>query len=194
MGAYPGQLGPFGEFTAEILRLADADVEFTRYDGDRDGHPDAIFIVLQSIPDNFLLGPATGISWLGFDGAMVADDGARIDAQDGTVQRGRSFAELAGTVGHEYGHMLGLPDLWDYAFVRANRGRPPAEDSAEIGAWGLMGWGARRPARVPDPPRTPASRLALDGRPRTEAGQSIRLSDSPTRWARPAAGPRRAAA
>jgi M6 family metalloprotease-like protein len=37
---------------------------------------------------------------------------------------------------HEYGHALGLPDLYDVAYDN------PAQDSAGIGHWGLMGWGA----------------------------------------------------
>ncbi|NKB67401.1 MAG: T9SS type A sorting domain-containing protein [Candidatus Latescibacteria bacterium] len=37
---------------------------------------------------------------------------------------------------HEFGHALGLPDLYDVAFG------DPQGDSAGIGGWGLMGWGA----------------------------------------------------
>ena len=43
---------------------------------------------------------------------------------------------------HEYGHLLGLPDLYNVDYLRSPEA-PPEEDSAGIGAWGLMGWGAR---------------------------------------------------
>ena len=42
---------------------------------------------------------------------------------------------------HEFGHGLGLPDLFDTSPM-LEPGEGPAEDSAGIGAWGLMGWGA----------------------------------------------------
>jgi len=41
---------------------------------------------------------------------------------------------------HEYGHILGLPDLYDTAYLRM-KDAGPADDSAGIGGWGLMGWG-----------------------------------------------------
>ena len=37
---------------------------------------------------------------------------------------------------HEFGHALGLPDLYDLKYTG------PEDDSAGIGKWGLMGWGA----------------------------------------------------
>ena len=58
------------------------------------------------------------------------------------VQVGRSFAETAGTIAHEIGHLLGLPDLFATAWLRAEENSGPEGDSAGIGRWGLMGWGA----------------------------------------------------
>jgi hypothetical protein len=42
---------------------------------------------------------------------------------------------------HEFGHALGLPDLYDKSF-QDDPDQDPSEDSAGIGRWGLMGWGA----------------------------------------------------
>ena len=42
----------------------------------------------------------------------------------------------------EFGHILGLPDLYNTAFLQSKTPLPPERDSAGIGAWGLMGWGA----------------------------------------------------
>lgn len=42
---------------------------------------------------------------------------------------------------HEFGHGLGLPDLYDTSFL-ITPGQNPAEDGAGVGAWSLMGWGA----------------------------------------------------
>ena len=161
VGAYLAEerteIGDFGSFCLELLRQADGDIDFARFDddgpdgipnsGDDDGVVDALFILLASAPTNFLLGSATGFGSLGFEGDFRTDDpgisgkSIRISADQGTIQQGRNFAEGVGSMCHEYGHVLGLPDLYDTEFL-SRQGAGPEEDSAGIGVWGLMGWGA----------------------------------------------------
>ena len=149
--------GRFAEFAHEILVEADQAVDFTRFDndgpdgvpnsGDDDGRVDAVFIILAATPSGFLIGDATGVGHLGFEDDFVTEDlgvdgdPIAIPADRGTLQRGRSFSEAVGSMCHEYGHVLGLPDLYDTPYLQTPD-RPPDEDSAGIGAWGLMGWGA----------------------------------------------------
>ena len=150
------RVGEFAQFSLEVLRQADADIDFARFDndgpdgvpnsGDDDGVVDAVFIVLASTPSDFIVGAATGLAHLGFEEDFVTDDvgangeAVRIDPARGTLQQGRTFAEAVGSMCHEYGHLLGLPDLYNVDFLRAESAIPE-EDSAGIGAWGLMGWG-----------------------------------------------------
>ncbi|NKB70131.1 MAG: T9SS type A sorting domain-containing protein [Candidatus Latescibacteria bacterium] len=149
--------GDFGRFSLEILQQADLDIDFSRFDddgpdgvpnsGDDDGAVDALFLVLPRVPANFLRGPATGISSLGLDAPFSTDDRAadggfiRIESSRGTLQKGHNASTAIGTICHEYGHLLGLPDLFNTLFL-AQSDAPPADDSAGIGRWGLMGWGA----------------------------------------------------
>jgi len=151
------EIGDFGSFCLELLQQTDLEIDFARFDddgpdgipdsGDDDGVVDALFIVLASTPTNFLLGRATGFGSLGFEGDFRTEDTGisgkpiRISANQGTIQRGRNFAEAVGSMCHEYGHVLGLPDLYDTEFL-SRQWAGPEEDSAGIGAWGLMGWGA----------------------------------------------------
>ena len=153
----PGQLGQFGRFVAEILQQADRDIDFSRFDsdgpdnipdsGDDDGWVDALFLILPSVPESFLLDAATGIGNLGLaESWETGDAGAsgnpiRISSMQGSILQGRTFAGTVGSMCHEYGHLLGLPDLYNTAYLQSEE-TAPESDSAGIGAWGLMGWGA----------------------------------------------------
>jgi M6 family metalloprotease-like protein len=153
----PAENGDFGQFSLEILEQADVDVDFSNFDndgpdgvpnsGDDDGDVDGVFLVLSSVPGNFFLGNATGVSGLGFSQYFTANDLSagrdpiRISPVNGTIQQGRNFTEAVGSMCHEFGHVLGLADLYNVGFLHMKEALPE-KDSAGIGAWGLMGWGA----------------------------------------------------
>ena len=146
--------GDYGRFAREIIQAADADVDFSRYDndgpdgvpnsGDDDGYVDYIFIVSASAPAGFIVGDATGVARLGLVNEFVTQDRAlrggfiRVQSKSGSVQRGKTFAEAVGIMAHEFGHFLGLPDLYDREYESG-----PEDDSGGIGYWGLMGHGIR---------------------------------------------------
>ncbi|MCC7262458.1 MAG: VCBS repeat-containing protein [Candidatus Latescibacteria bacterium] len=150
----PGKLGSYGQFVREVLEQADAEVDFTRYDndgpdgvpnsGDDDGVVDYLFVMVSSTPRGFILDGATGIATLGLKGPFIsADWGARgqpIQVQSGSdhgsIGQEGTFSQTVGTMAHEFAHGMGLPDLYDLDYD------DPGEDSAGVGRWCLMGWGA----------------------------------------------------
>lgn len=153
-----GEKGRYGDFVDEILTLVDADSDLGAFDndgpdgvpnsGDDDARVDYVFILLSTIPDGFLLGGADGIAGLGtkFRSANAKTPaGKRILVSGinyhGTIMEERNFAQTVGLMAHEFGHSLGLPDLYDLSF-RDEVAQDPADDSAGIGCWGLMGRGA----------------------------------------------------
>ncbi|MCY4602712.1 MAG: immune inhibitor A, partial [Gemmatimonadetes bacterium] len=151
---YADMEGGYGRFAREIIEAADADVDFSRYDndgpdgvpnsGDDDGYVDYIFIVSASAPTGFIVGDATGVARLGLGYDFVSQDRAlhggfiRVQSKSGSVQRGKTFADAVGIMAHEFGHFLGLPDLYDREFDDE-----PEDDSGGIGYWGLMAHGIR---------------------------------------------------
>jgi M6 family metalloprotease-like protein len=153
----PLRSGGYGAFCREILEQVDREMDLTRFDndgpdgiansGDDDGYVDAVFFILASAPRGFLRGPATGIANLGVEADWATDDLAttgepiRVSYKRGTIQQGRTFSEAVGVMCHEYGHVLGLPDLYNTGYLQ-KEGALPEEDGAGIGAWGLMGHGA----------------------------------------------------
>ena len=159
--AEPGGLGRYAQFNREILEQADGDTDLGRFDndgpdgvpnsGDDDGYVDVVFINLLTVPAGFFIGTATGLASLGLDNDFISDDPAasgghirvrsRFTGFGGTTQRGHVFSVTAGTMCHEFGHVLGLPDLFDQSSVTQGNELDPAEDSAGIGKWGLMGLG-----------------------------------------------------
>ena len=60
----------------------------------------------------------------------------------GVLQRGHTFELAVGSMAHEFGHRLLLPDLYDLDYdLDPELG--PVDDSGGIGYWGLMGHGNR---------------------------------------------------
>ena len=149
-----GEVGHYGQFIREILTKVDVDIDLGQFDndgpdnlpnsGDDDGVVDYLFINVRSTPRGFILGGATGIAgWNSEPDYLARDtspngDPVRVGSTPsrGAILQQGSFAQTVGTMAHEFGHGLGLPDLYDHAYAT------PEEDSAGIGRWGLMGWGA----------------------------------------------------
>ncbi|MCF7805838.1 MAG: M6 family metalloprotease domain-containing protein [Candidatus Marinimicrobia bacterium] len=123
---------------AELVREAvdaaeNAGVDFSQYDNDGDGEVDGLFIV-HSGPGAEESGNTDYIwshKWnLAASGSTRNYDGVLIDSY--TIQPEKQFGRHTG-IGvycHEYGHAIGLPDLYD-----TNGG------SEGIGEWGVMGSG-----------------------------------------------------
>ena len=160
---YANADGGFGDFAREIVEAVDAEVDLGLYDndgpdglansGDDDGYVDFLFIVTRAAPQGFIVDAATGIARLGlgqdYRSGDLALGGGRIRIRadgsqrgvGGAVQQGRNFAEAVGSMAHEFGHFLLLPDLYDTSDLGSEI--DPQEDSAGIGYWGIMAHGNR---------------------------------------------------
>ncbi|MFA6111376.1 MAG: immune inhibitor A domain-containing protein, partial [Candidatus Latescibacterota bacterium] len=151
--------GEYGRFVQQVLARVDQEIDLGRFDndgpdgvpnsGDDDGFVDYLCLCVRSVPRNFIIGSATGIARLVPDVPWLSQDpgfggGAILISPTGhgALLAEGGMAQTVGAMAHEFGHGLGLPDLYDTSFLGI-AAQDPVEDSAGIGAWGLMGWGAQ---------------------------------------------------
>jgi M6 family metalloprotease-like protein len=136
-----------GDFIQELLVAADANIDFSQYDGDGDGYVDLVAI-LHPLQDGACQGsshiwahrwvysgwkgaPYQTNDWGGTDWVYVDDYVIQSAVGGPNTGCNPDLSMAIGTTVHELGHgILGLPDLYD-----------TGQSSQGIGHWGLMGSG-----------------------------------------------------
>ncbi|MBN1503769.1 MAG: M6 family metalloprotease domain-containing protein [Candidatus Eisenbacteria bacterium] len=133
LGVYPQNAQKLVE---EALAAADPYVDFSQFDndgpdgvphsGDDDGYVDALFVV-HAGPGYEETGDVSDIhSHQWFTRTAISVDGVYAYKYTMEPENGR-----VGVFCHEYGHVLGLPDLYDYEY-----------DAKGLGNWSVMSLGA----------------------------------------------------
>jgi M6 family metalloprotease-like protein len=128
-------------FIRELLDSADNAIDFAQYDNDGDGYVEGLIVVHSNIGaeygGNHIWSHRWRLSSAGV-GAYLTNDvnsnGIQVKVDDYTIQGSKIFGgglERIGVFCHEFGHVLGLPDLYDTSY-----------NSEGIGDWGLMGGGS----------------------------------------------------
>ncbi|MCP4568350.1 MAG: M6 family metalloprotease domain-containing protein, partial [FCB group bacterium] len=128
MGSYPNNSQKLIE---EAVDAADASVDFSNYDNNNDGFVDGLFVVHagtgyeDSGNDCEIHSHAWGINYRYRDGVVIS--GFSIEPEEEHM----GGLIPIGVFCHEFGHMLGLPDLYDTDY-----------SSSGIGRWGVMAGGS----------------------------------------------------
>jgi len=155
-GTNNGFNGGVGDFLTESLDLADVEIDFTQYDndgddgipnsGDDDGYVDAVFFVHSGRggetggpyiwSHRWTYSSATGSG--PYQTNDIGANGQPIKVQDYIIQpavaggsQGSGGLIEIGVFSHEFGHALGLPDLYDTDY-----------SSNGVGSWCLMASGS----------------------------------------------------
>lgn len=147
-----GLEGGGARFTLDLVMAADADIDYSQYDSDNDGYVDVVMIVhtgagAETGANNIwshrwsLNAARSSYPAIMPQGAYTTNDprpghpGQFVKINDYIIQPelGRSNGGLIdiGVFCHEFGHALGLPDLYDTDY-----------SSSGIGRWGLMSGGS----------------------------------------------------
>ena len=140
-----------GDMVVEACSIANAQhaVDFTRYDNDSDGEVDFVYIIYagkgeadggaeETIwPHNWSLDAARYWNNCSYTTTQSRFDGKYINnyACSGELS-GASARTGIGTIAHEFGHVIGLPDLYDIDYGQNY------EDEATPGAWHIMDGGS----------------------------------------------------
>jgi len=149
--------GIYGEFprnsqglASALVRAADPEVDFSRYDSDRDGVVDGLLIV-HAGPGAEETGNTRDIwshKWqlsdptFGSPGPVQTQDGVTVDAFSIQPERFQDGGLISvGVFCHEFGHLLGLPDLYDIDY-----------STNGLGGFCLMAAGSWARAAGSDPP------------------------------------------
>ena len=106
------------------INAADADVDFSQYDGDGDGFVDLVYFILAGNGANFggndsrLWWPhrsviTNGWSYVVKDGVKLWDYASSVELYGYTSYPYTICIDGIGTICHEFSHVLGLPDFYD---------------------------------------------------------------------------------
>lgn len=151
----------------DLVLAADDQVDFSRYDGDGDGFVDALMVV-HAGPGAEETGSRQDIwshKWqlsdpvFGSPGPVKTQDGVSVDVFSIQPERFSDGSLVSiGVFCHEFGHILGLPDLYDTDYsssglgifclmagggwARASQSEPYGSSPVHICAWGkyFLGW------------------------------------------------------
>ncbi len=149
--------GIYGDFphnsqglVTDLVRKADPDIDFSQYDADNDGVVDGLLVV-HAGPGAEETGNIRNIwshKWqlsdpvFGSPGPVQTNDGVSVDVFSVQPERFEDGGIISiGVFCHEFGHVLGLPDLYDTDY-----------SSSGIGRFCLMAAGSWGRASESDPP------------------------------------------
>lgn len=143
-----------GDMVVEACKLADADgVDFTKYNNDGNSEVDFVYIIYAGVgeadanpsvdnaiwPHNWTLEGARSYSNCTYSKANSKVDGLYINnyACSGELEGSATYRCPIGTIAHEFGHVLGLPDYYVTSETAANN-----EKNYTPGAWHIMDYGS----------------------------------------------------
>ncbi|MCK4578989.1 MAG: M6 family metalloprotease domain-containing protein, partial [Candidatus Marinimicrobia bacterium] len=134
------------ELLTDAIAAIDSAVDFSIFDNDGDGTVETIVYIHSGIggeyQTNFIWSHSWSLAYLGgsaYTTNDTNDNGFRVSINDYVIQPAVDHVgemEAIGVFCHEYGHALGLPDLYDRD-----------GSSGGIGDWGLMASGGSESSR-----------------------------------------------
>ena len=144
--AYYGATGPsFSDVNpkamiSEACVLADSEIDFSQFDMNNDGMLDAVHVIFAGAGEAST-GESNAIwphrwSIYPFDSLDITFDGVTLKDYSCSAEKMGSGMDGIGTICHEFGHVLGLPDLYDTDY-EGSGGQATA-----VNTWSIMASGS----------------------------------------------------
>ena len=159
---YPHKVSNCQPIINAALDAVDDEVDFSQYDGDQNGKVDMVYFVIAGFGSHYG-GNDEGLWWphrssiLGdpvpdspghyyykfLDGVQLWDYASSVELAGWTDDPSSVFIDGIGTICHEFGHVLGLPDFYDTDYEENGQSIHPSN-------WSVMAGGSyHNKARTP---------------------------------------------
>ncbi len=142
----------------EACQKADPDIDFSRYDRNNDGYVDALFVLHQGPgreetgSDNDIHSHKWRLDWAGVGNYTTAEGKiCREYSIEPEMHNSSGYSNIfnkiitIGVICHEYGHIIGLPDLYDTDYSSDGLGDYCLMSG---GSWGANSQSPSRPAHM----------------------------------------------
>ena len=144
--AYYGATGPSfsdvnpKEMIAEACALADNEIDFSQFDMNNDGIVDAVHVIFAGAGEAST-GETDAIwphrwNFYPSDSFNITFDGVSLKDYSCSAEKMGSGMDGIGTICHEFGHVLGLPDLYDTDYAGSGG------QATAINTWSIMASGS----------------------------------------------------
>ena len=166
---YPGGRKALSEALDTLIKWGT--VDFSKYDNDGDGYVDFVYMFYAGIGSNYS-GNTKAIwphAWV-FSPIKYLGSGKRVERYacsneiDGSAYQYNSNTDVLGGIGnfvHEFGHVLGLPDLYDRSGEQQNKKATPKEwDVMDQGVYNCP-WNTARSKNCTPPYFSAFERMSL---------------------------------
>ena len=128
----------YARITKDVLDAADADIDFSQYDGDGDGFVDLIYFIVAGNGSNYggsnkglwwphrsVVYDPTNYSYIVKDGVTLYDYASSTELMGYASQPSSVKIDGIGTICHEFSHVLGLPDFYDTNYEEDGQSNHP---------------------------------------------------------------------
>ena len=135
------------EMVSEAVALANADVDFSQYDNDKDGVVDGVYVIFAGYgeeagaPANAIWSHAWEIPSVTYDGVRVSSYSCSPELMYNAQDNPNGDITTIGVICHEFSHVCGLPDYYDTDYEKSG-GESPAlgkYDPMSSGSWNNYG-------------------------------------------------------